>query len=332
MSEDSIASDSISCRTEANAPSLPPRKRLLAGLKQNGWSSPSSSSCAAAPAEPPQITETLAHTSTTKADNLDQNCADAADRGSLQSLNGAAESVDSHNKGQRKPKRQRTSPPMTMKKSSKKKKKKISLEAGEHVQDDSVDDVKASLVLDKIKPSIALSSSPDKVKDEADVDAVASKISSVVEGHSIALVECEVPTTANGDASPEHAVDLKLGSNRGSVLKEEEEVTCDEARKPSRNPASKIKKGSKTVATASDTKKRRRNPNRQNHSKSKETEHKKHEVQRHKMSHVPLPLADEELARQLHRAMNSSPRIARCLNHKDERPLLTSSHKHFQGS
>lgn len=337
MSEDSIASDSISFRTEANAPLLPPRKRLLAGLKQNGWSSPSSSSCAAAPVEPPQVTETLAHTSKAKPDDLDQNSVDAADRGSVQSLNGAAESLDSQNIGPRNLKRQRGASFLTMKKSSKKK-KKVVLEADGHVVDDFIDP-KVSYLSDKVKASGTLSFSSEKVKDEANVDAIASKISSVVEEHSNLAADGDVPVqekeervnTANGEAPHEHPMNAKLGSNGGSGLKEEEEVTCDEVRKSSRSSARKTKKDNTRVAIVDDTQKRRRNPNRQNHKKNKEAEQKKHEVQRDKMSQMPL-LADEELARQLHRAMNSSPRIARCLSHKEERPLLAPSSKRFPGS
>jgi hypothetical protein len=78
-----------------------------------------------------------------------------------------------------------------------------------------------------------------------------------------------------------------------------------------------------TVAYAVGTKPRR-NPSRQNHSKSKDLCKKQeaHVEKSLKSSHITPSLSDEELARELHRAMNSSPRISRCLNYKDG-PLLS---------
>ena len=65
----------------------------------------------------------------------------------------------------------------------------------------------------------------------------------------------------------------------------------------------------------------RRNPSRQNHCKATDL-FKKQEGQIHKSSHTTPSISDEELARQLHRAMNSSPRISRCLSQNLKLSLL----------
>ncbi|KAH7332276.1 hypothetical protein KP509_20G079400 [Ceratopteris richardii] len=289
--EDSIASDSISCRTaEACAPLLPPRKRLLAGFKQNGWSSVSSSLSIAASVEPSQ------------------------------SLNCAAESVASESESCREPNSQIVSSHPTTKKS--KKKKKLASEAGEHQSEVSADSKVSS-------------------------DAVA-KISSVVEDYSIVSDEAcihvdendQKALTPSAEASREHYPASGVrGSNLCSVINDEEEDMCDGAHKASTKSATKFGKGKMNkstkgklnTSTATKASKSRKNSMRDDN-KSKESLQKKQDVWHESNFQVVESLSDEELARQLHRAMNSSPRISRCLSHKDERPLSLSGRKNFPGS
>ncbi|KAH7332275.1 hypothetical protein KP509_20G079400 [Ceratopteris richardii] len=321
--EDSIASDSISCRTaEACAPLLPPRKRLLAGFKQNGWSSVSSSLSIAASVEPSQ------------------------------SLNCAAESVASESESCREPNSQIVSSHPTTKKS--KKKKKLASEAGEHQSEVSADSKvssdagKTKATSGLTKASRGLYNPPVKVVDEADADLLVAKISSVVEDYSIVSDEAcihvdendQKALTPSAEASREHYPASGVrGSNLCSVINDEEEDMCDGAHKASTKSATKFGKGKMNkstkgklnTSTATKASKSRKNSMRDDN-KSKESLQKKQDVWHESNFQVVESLSDEELARQLHRAMNSSPRISRCLSHKDERPLSLSGRKNFPGS
>ncbi|KAH7388084.1 hypothetical protein KP509_16G056600 [Ceratopteris richardii] len=216
MSEDSIASDFISCRiVEANAPLLPPRKRLLAGFKQNGCTS-SVSSCVTATVEPPQDTENLCLTFINRLDDLDH---------------------------------------------------------------------------DYVEESLPINKKDLQIQSRE-----------------------EVGGDANGEASNDYVgKNLRPRSKIIRVLEVDKEAAYVGDQKRRRASFSRTKKGKIAAVTKNHHTMYIRNPTAGNHTNKKVVEQTKQAFKHTKNSEACVPLADEELARQLHRAMNSSPRIARSL-------------------
>ncbi|KAH7388082.1 hypothetical protein KP509_16G056600 [Ceratopteris richardii] len=307
MSEDSIASDFISCRiVEANAPLLPPRKRLLAGFKQNGCTS-SVSSCVTATVEPPQDTENLCLTFINRLDDLDHDYVEV-NQGSLQSFNSATESVVSYSRRQRKSKCHGPSSGLTVKKSKKMRNIVSETDNGSsHVDERASRENFASHV---------------KLKSDADADVPSSKISSVVVQESLPINKKdlqiqsreEVGGDANGEASNDYVgKNLRPRSKIIRVLEVDKEAAYVGDQKRRRASFSRTKKGKIAAVTKNHHTMYIRNPTAGNHTNKKVVEQTKQAFKHTKNSEACVPLADEELARQLHRAMNSSPRIARSL-------------------
>eukprot|EP00250_Pteridium_aquilinum_P005389 c15490_g1_i2 orf=362-1465(-) len=161
-----------------------------------------------------------------------------------------------------------------------------------------------------------------------DTNVIAMAPSDLEERNAMATVKakevktgCTIPTAvrtieeeAGKDAIVACAGDLKPVLSTCCKSEDDESVCC-EVSKPTWNHWSKLNEGDG---------KPRRNQNRQHHDGIKE---RMREVQAERGSLTPLPLSDEELARQLHRIMNSSPRISRRLSYNENGPLLSPKRK-----
>eukprot|EP00250_Pteridium_aquilinum_P005388 c15490_g1_i1 orf=561-1751(-) len=211
-------------------------------------------------------------------------------------------------------KQQKSEPPQAFPGVVTKKMKKKVVSAEENLQSegfsitDTDKDVDASAVV--VEASVDTEKMAPSSIEHAERDTIAAgKAEEVKEGGTLPAAVRTINEESGEDTRAACAGDLKPGLSTCSKAKGGESVRCE----VSWNHRSKVRE---------EDGKPRRNHSRKHHQRIKETDQNRQEVQTGRSSQTPLPLSDEELALQLHRIMNSSPRISRRLSYKEDGPLL----------